>query len=280
MSNWPLWSGGGALQSSWKLTGATAYAGYSDVLVADAALAHTKGAFVEIITSAEFATDAVFLDFRPAGTGVAHLALVDIAVGPAGSEVVVIENLPLHMAWNDRGHRHIWLPLSLPRGARVSARCQSSTAGASIGLRAWLYASHGRAIRGPDHYVTLGANPADSGGTQATGAAAHTFGLYAELTSACPRPLSMGYLMVTPSVAIGNMTNRSFDVILGVGASGSEVEITPRLTFSEDTTADDYHPYVLGPLPLAVPRGARIAVKFAGSVAATTVNMDFILIAT
>lgn len=86
--------------------------------------ANTKGSFVEIVASTSFTYEGFVLtlthnDFSPVP------GLVDIAIGAAASEVVILPNIPL----TDTGasaisSADIYIPMRIAKGERVSARCQ------------------------------------------------------------------------------------------------------------------------------------------------------------
>ena len=119
------------------------------VEVIAAATAHTKGAWTEV--SQDTAVNRISGDALPhdydhlglmflsASNPIASAVLVDLAVGPAGSEVIIAENLGFNEfagsgsapSWPSI----LWISASvIPSGSRISARIQCSEASRAIEL--------------------------------------------------------------------------------------------------------------------------------------------------
>lgn len=113
----------------------------SGVSVAAAGTANTKGSWTTIVASTAFDYDLVNVVGWAANSGnVANQYAFDIGVGAAASEVVVIPNL---MVYELAGGPYIGaksfdaqVPVSIPAGSRIAARCQSTTA--SKAMRVWV----------------------------------------------------------------------------------------------------------------------------------------------
>lgn len=92
--------------------------------------ANTKGAWVELAGASEF--DAVWLMLAATAAGTASTTgvnfLVDVAIGPAGAEQVVVPDLPVYIATVvESSAFRVLLPVSIPAGSRVSVRMQAPT---------------------------------------------------------------------------------------------------------------------------------------------------------
>ena len=94
--------------------------------------AHTKGSWAQLAAATVDDTDAVVLRLGGHTTsGVASPALLDIGVGAAGSEQVLVENLDLG---NHTFRSFLHLPVIIPAGSRVAARVQGARASTAIGV--------------------------------------------------------------------------------------------------------------------------------------------------
>ncbi len=90
--------------------------------------ANTKGAWVEVTAASTNPTKAMLLGFSE---GVSNLLppvkwLVDVGIGSAGAEIVVIPNLALYADANVRNAMPNlgWLPCQIPSGTRITVRAQ------------------------------------------------------------------------------------------------------------------------------------------------------------
>lgn len=87
---------------------------------------NTKGSYAQLTASCNEIRWAV-LQLRPNSN---NYYLIDIAVGGAGSEQVIVPNL--HVRGASGRSFPIGFPLSVPAGSRISARCQCNTASQSV----------------------------------------------------------------------------------------------------------------------------------------------------
>lgn len=95
--------------------------------------AHTKGAYSEIVAAASMtrAAKGFYLCFGGQLNAAMTTAswLVDIAIGGAGSEIVLLPNIPLHVygatSLVTPGNT-VFFPMPIPSGTRIAARAQCS----------------------------------------------------------------------------------------------------------------------------------------------------------
>lgn len=93
--------------------------------------AHTKGSWVEI-TSSSTSPIREFLIFFGTRANVAVTqgdCLVDIGIGSAGSETTILENILLRLGGEIDGPSLVSfgpIPVTIPPGTRIAARCQST----------------------------------------------------------------------------------------------------------------------------------------------------------
>ena len=117
-----------------SLPGASAGAtSVSGVTVTASGTAHTKGSWVELISSTS--ADAYYISIATANatatSGSDTSTLLDIGTGAASSETVVIPNIPIghskHWVGSNSGfNTPLTLPLYVASGTRIAARIQSA----------------------------------------------------------------------------------------------------------------------------------------------------------
>lgn len=226
------------------------------------ASANTKGAWIETIASMPF--DGYFAwDFQQFSANDRYF--IDIGIGAAGSEVVLIENLHITVGWNDArcwNFDPLVFPFYLPAGTRIAMRCQSNSGGSDqvypqpLLLRPGGFSpsyQFGKA-------VTLGANTANTYGllVQAN-ATKDNWGAWAEVSSSVPedaRALMFSINLKDSPAVSGSYRNLE----VGLGGAGSEVAIITPWHF--------YHGLYVGTknflspiIHVSIPAGQRLAVR-------------------
>jgi hypothetical protein len=94
---------------------------------------NTKGSYSELVA----ATSRDYMGFFIGTTGASATTkhhLLDIAIGAAGSEVVILSNLYILTTAMWSAVPTFFLPINIPAGTRISARVQSATASSAFGL--------------------------------------------------------------------------------------------------------------------------------------------------
>lgn len=98
--------------------------------------ANLKGAYSTIVSSVAHAIQGFFLAFDSQGSGSNTLALIDLAIGAAGQEVVIMPNILVFS--NSAGvvmpQTTPFIPIAIKLGTRIAARCQSSSGGKTYGI--------------------------------------------------------------------------------------------------------------------------------------------------
>ena len=271
MSNWPSGLDG----QRWEAAGISSTAG---TLLTAHASADTKGAYAQLIAATSF--DAVMAIVTLSNGSVAsNVFLVDLAVGAAASEQILIADLHSAVASSaNTTPATVRFPVAIPAGSRLAARCQASTGGLTIRAHVLLLGGgFGQGV--PGQIVdTYGASAADSGGTSVDpGGVANTKGAYSEITAATTRPLRALVL------GLGNQENAAmsggrwlFDI--AIGAAGSEQVVIPNIMAAADGGLDTIYEGMLGPYPINLPAGVRLAVRSqSGITDATDRLLDAIL---
>lgn len=237
---------------------------YAPVTVTASATPHTKGPWTEIIAStADAATGFMLALPNNSGNNLNRATLLDVALGAAGSEVVLLENM-VHGSTNAQSQ---WIPLPLPAGARVSARIQSVVVSHTLAVGvvpARAYSGAPRQTFGIA--ASYGADTANS-----TGTVVQTL---TELVASTDRRTSR--IGVSMGVALtGGGATATVSAAIKVGPSGSEVTV---LSFQVETTSAET---ILWPQQtglydnwdVSIPAGSRISMVSDSAQASFTIHL-------
>lgn len=228
------------------------------VILTDGAL-NTKGAWSEVIAAADVVEDVCLLKISiDNASTLATQYLIDIGKGGAGSEIVIVANIPFASATQfNVGQWSILIPVSLPKGTRVAARCQSNAAGAET-VRVQVHAIGGQLNSAVN--TTYGSDTSTSAATTIDpGASASTKGAWTELTASSTDTIA--WLTVVLS-GLGNdaRTTATYNLDIGTGGAGSETVVLADLHFKTDTAADDFT-CMQFMFPISIAAGTRIAAR-------------------
>lgn len=228
-----------------------------------AGTAHTKGSYVELSASTAFDAGGILVQLG--NTSGTFDFLVDIAIGAAASEQVIVSNL-LHCQ-NSAAVEvcPVFIPIFIPVGSRIAVRCQATTASGIVVCSIQLLAYGVLSFGSLQHVESWGPNTADSGGVSVDpGAVANTKGAYSQVTAATARETK--WLIV----AIGNnadaaRTAATWLVDIAIGAAASEQIVIPDLRLGANSTGDDMRPKFFA-FPFSIPIGARVAARASCSI--------------
>jgi len=250
-----------------SVTESAANTGSSEGVTVSSTVANTKGAWFELIASTDRDLMGFYLHFYQTGFGFSYLT--DIGVGGAGNEEVLVPNLLRQSQSADETVTGLYIPISIAKGTRVSARLQSSTA--STGTRlGFVGISPGFMSDAPYTMAsTYGAVTTDSGGTEVdTSGTINTYGSWVELTASTDRDHRGLLVTLGDQLNTANTTARcAFQ--LAVGGSGSEEIIlhsgSNAISSTEQTSGG--HNYWF---PIEVPAGSRLAMRRRSSITNVT----------
>lgn len=246
-------------------------------VITAAGSANTKGSYTELIASTAFHAHGITVNINNPTVSVSgDDFLIDIGIG-AATEEVLISNLHFGHHANAQIAHTVYVPISVPAGSRLSARCQCETLSATVDVSLVL---HGGGFIQPNalnRCTTYGANTADSGGVSVDpGAVNHTKGAYSEVTASTTNPIK--FLII----GFANQSNgvrgtlRSL-VDIGIGAATEEVLI-PNMLIGLEGTTDSVSPKYIG-YPCNIPAGSRLTCRSQASdtIDATDRRFDVIL---
>lgn len=181
---------------------------------------NTKGSWTQLYSST--AANVVGMTLCPLANTTASSAvtmLIDIGIGGAGSEVVKIPNLIIHNQVGNStiGASHI--PIFIPKGTRIAARCQSNTASKTASLICLLeYEGDHPAYWAAAGVETIGADTTTSTGLLLTTGAGSTFSSWTNIGSTTTRVLHA----IKPFVGVGSdstMNNRLGYIEVGINST-------------------------------------------------------------
>lgn len=208
---------------------------------------NTKGAWTQLIASTANVIDLLYVYIQENNS---LPWLIDIGIGGAGSEVVLIPNLTL--GGQDRGSEfRILVPLHVPKGSRLAVRYQAGTITQSFVINVQGFGANQRGFTGVDD---IGTALATSTGTQINVAGGgNTFGSYTTMSASTTRDY-VG-LFVCNSVTSGGGGTYMFDV--AVGSAGNEQIVLINAVFNGDNTCLSGYTFV----PVAIPAGSRLSMR-------------------
>lgn len=186
---------------------------------------NTKGAYLQLVASTGIAAGKIIVGAELGGLSD---NLVDIAIGAASSEQVILPDL-VFSGRSELFNAYVF-DIPIPAGTRVAARYQTSnTTTGTLYLTVHLLGGHWLTPPGHNKVLAYGADATDSGGTVVDpGSTANTKGSWAQIVASTTRRIRRLH------IGLGNRANnvRSFaDYLLdiGIGASTSEQVIIPDL---------------------------------------------------
>jgi hypothetical protein len=204
--------------------------------------------------------------------------IIDVGIGAAGSEIVLVENIQTSLAgFRVRDNTNcIYLPIAIKKGERIAVRARAYATAATNRhamilqyAGGWLQSNYGSS-------VTYGVNESDCGGVVVDpGNTGNTYGAWSEITASTTKDIQCLIL------CMGQRDNQSsascfWRLQVAVGASGSEDNIIADLSMGSHITPDIASPN-FHMIKVFIASGSRIAVR---SKCTTTSSNDRLLDAT
>lgn len=183
--------------------------------------------------------------------------LIDIAIGAASAEQVIIPNIGWSQARSANSTSSIYFPIRIPVGVRLSATCQDTAGANTIQVSARLHSS--TRLGGLRRVVSYGAS-GSTGTTIDPGGSANTLGSWVQLTAATTAP-HCGLIFAWLSNVNSAMTAANWMVNVAIGAGGAEQTIIPNIMISAESTYDGFTQMYSPFIPICIPLGSRIAMQ-------------------
>lgn len=230
--------------------------------------AHTKNAtYTTLVASTSYTSYGITIGLGNVGTAVSTntRTLVDIAVGAASSEQVIIPNLLAGQvgASNSASSQPCYyhFPIVIGSGERISATSQSVTASDTVHVQIFL---HQHPVPGKwygSRVTTYGADTAASTGTSHT----HGSDVYAtttQLTASTTYPIK--YLQVATDLLL-DASGANKRGLVRVAAGSSTNYIVSDLPFRESTTLEYVDPtpanFILSHMMFNIPAGSYLGIS-------------------
>jgi hypothetical protein len=253
----------------------------TSVTLTGSGTAHTKGNWGQIDAAIPAGVKGLIVSVNATNLAATNTSmLMDIGVGGAGSELVVVANLGIGYKQN-AGHMAGWIeyiPLALPDGVRLAARIQGAVV-SDTAVTSWQYViDQGiHPVRSFAACETMGADTGTSRGVTVTAnATINTPGAWAEIVASTPTPIH-ALLPTIQANGQTTMVTRFETIEIGVGGAGAEQIIIPKIGYRVSSTSEELNPYLLlalsGLVDVNIPVGSRLAARVTSSVASTTTDV-------
>ncbi len=258
MSNWPLLNA-----SATESVGLVRASSRGTDLASGAA--HTWSSWVQL-TAATSRSAEGFLVNVVSSAGCGRIQLLEIGIGASGSEVTLFGPFAIDgNAGIATEGQSLFVPIRVPEGARIAARVRNSTGSntgqANTRVSLTLFRGGGLFPVGMQETFAVGLSLTTGSVTSTTqldsGATANTAGAWVELTASTPVETRGFY--ICQSFNAGDGTRATYIIDVGIGASAAEVVVASFPVTGDFTQQGG--PKILGPFPLHLPAGTRIAAR-------------------
>lgn len=238
------------------------------VTITSSATPHTKGSYTEIIASSARPAFGITVLIWGAQTAAStnNRGLLDVAIGAAASEVVLVPNL----MW---GGTAVWsgvnispaiyhFPLYIPASTRISAACQNVTASRTCTAMVWLHERN----TGPDGWYgsrvyAYGASTGTSSGVSHSPGNG-SYATATEIIASCDRPIRAMQLGLDMRTDTTGTTNRGLARI-GIGSTPHYVaEHLPTFESTTlETTSCVLANTILATMRFNIPQSTRLVIS-------------------
>ena len=236
--------------------------GTRGTVLTGSASTNTKSSWVELDASTATDSSGLIVYVRQAASSVLGSGMmVDIGIGAASSEEVLVESLKINLGAQAGDSIFSWyFPIAIAEGERLSARVQCSEASQNANVYVQLIDASFKAQSMAASVVAIGDNTGTTNGTTIDpGASSNTKGAWTEIVASSADDLyGFNYSLGTNNNATTGGTV-GFWVDFGIGSSGNEEIIAGDMGMcmnNREQAAYDSH-Y----LDIPIPAGSRIAVR-------------------
>lgn len=272
MAHWPLQTGAARQLSVMRqASGAVT----TTTTITASATPHTKGPWTTVIaaTSGDVRSLALW-GVAGVNTSATDTAmLLDIGIGPAASEQVVLADYNVGGYFSQPGSPMLMLPLTIPDGSRIAARIQAKVISDTFALAADTFGGVRLAGPSPSYAAidTYGTDAANSRGTAVVTGAINTFGSWTQIVASTTNPLRA--LFVSAGQGGDTVTAHTVGIDLGVGGAGVEQTLASTVVVLGSTEQVDQrnHPTLLA---TPIPAGQRLSVRTRASAATKTIDVS------
>ena len=231
-----------------------------------------KSGWVRVAPGVSYPAYGLLVDIR---NDFDYDALTDLST-VSGTTGVIASNLVTSLSQYANHTFH--LPIYVPADTSIWARTQQFQAGTQVGQvgitflpKAW------NDVPVYNRITDYGAVLSASRGTIIDpGAAANTFGAWETIATGTIYPVNALLIEIGKNNNV-TMTSGYYVFEIGIGAAGSEIPIFRGL-FAASSNDDHYYPMAMGPFPIHIPEGTRVAARGQSSVTDATDRLFTILL--
>lgn len=253
MPNWPIQPG-----MRWASQGFNTTTGQGVTLNTNASN-NQKGSWVELVSSSAFDASGVLVEVQFASNNTRDW-LLDIGVGSAGNEQPILSNLLCSVGTQVTHWGSVYFPVVIPEGSRIAARGQCNLSSNSIRLGVHLLERGFGLESGLYRATTYGVDTSTTRGTSIDpGGVVQTKGSWSQLSSSINATRQVVLLLGQQRNAV--MTTCTWMLDVGIGSAGNEQVVLPDLWVTANANTDALNPTVIGPLPINLPAGVRLAAR-------------------
>jgi hypothetical protein len=224
---------------------------------------HTAGSWVEL--SASTSEDANMLLFGVTAatfvSGTNTSTLIQIGIGPAASEVVIVDWFnggSLNMT-APNAYPFVPLPVEIPAGSRLVCRVQSLVASKTVDVGVLTWWDDNLGFAAPKKIVSIGADTATSSGVTLGG-----IGVWTEIVASTTEPYRA--LVMSPTLNTATAATATIVTDVGIGAAAAEVVIGSATIYSNTTEIIGVAGWYRVPelvVPRFIPQGTRLSCRLA-----------------
>ena len=223
------------------------------------------GSLTQIVAATTFDTEwmIVFCTVPASyGSSWAWQALCEIAIGPSGSERIIIPDLSFQIAQSANLNSFYSFPISIPKGTRISAACCEPVSNAdTYGVHLQLFDGGFTQMSGAQGVDSIGMTVSTTLGTAVT-PGNQVMGSWTQLIAATVHDY-MGIIITMDNQNTAPQSDHwGFDI--GIGPSGSEQVLVQSWPMSAAWTGSNGIASINSPspfFPTPVPARSRLAVR-------------------
>lgn len=219
------------------------------------ASAHTKGSWLDLVTSTPFQASGFWLQLISGPTNARYL--VDIGAG--ATPQAIVPNLGFALRSSSTGNYYteqLYFNCAIPSGSKISVRMQSSNASDSLTAVCTLVADPLVGNSDIQKYFDMGTDTANTAATSIT-VPASGISAYVQITAATPYRMKHMRAMF---MFYGMSTDTDWTTEFAVGAGGSETIFARCKNLFRPSSVDGIGP-LFAQFPVDIPAGSRLAVR-------------------
>jgi hypothetical protein len=221
--------------------------------VTSGATAYTKGAWAQVVAATPFDAAGFFINGANNGSSTGFAMAIDVAIGPAGQEQVILSD------WSCCTFHHAFFPLAIPAGSRIAERCGTKLGAGQYWASIVLVDGDFEQQAPLGVCTTYGFSEANYLGTAIDpGGTPNTKGAWSQIVAATTYDISAVVVVWDSQLAAG-ATGRGL-IDLGIGPAGQEQVLIPNL-FASLAGNNTVNPQLTEVMEVEIPAGSRLAMR-------------------